>query len=87
MTLSDGLQRGILKCSRSYKTFPVNLKIQWWDIENLVFDAGQIVYKNPDFKNTLYLCTELGKPDYEFEEDGEERTGIFPGKTNISQNV
>lgn len=53
------------------------LKIEWWDIENLVFDAGQIVYTEPKFKNTLYLCTELGKPDYEFEEDGEERDGYF----------
>lgn len=46
------------------------LKIQWYDVENLVFDAGQIVYNNPAFKNVLYLCTELGKPEYPFEEDG-----------------
>ena len=60
------------------------LKIDWWDIENLVFDAGQIVYKNPTFKNMLYLCTELGKPDYEFEEDGEERDGYFFPEKQIS---
>ena len=53
------------------------LKIEWFDVENLVFDAGTIVYQNPQFKNVLYLCTELGKPEYQFEEEGEDRDGYF----------
>lgn len=77
MTLSDGVQTWYSEMFTVVQDVSGYLKIQWWDIENLVFDAGQIVYKNPDFKNTLYLCTELGKPDYEFEEDGEERDGYF----------
>ena len=57
------------------------LKIEWYDVENFVFDAGQIVYQNPKFHNVLYLCTELGKPEYTFEEEGETRDGyFFPGK-------
>ena len=60
------------------------LKIEWYDVENFVFDAGQIVYQNPKFHNVLYLCTELGKPDYEFEEDGETRDGYFFPEKQIS---
>ena len=60
---------------------------QWWDVENLVFDAGQIVYQNPNFRNVLYLCTELGKPDYVFEEEGEERDGYFFPEKQISEKT
>ena len=84
MTLSDGAQTWYSEMFTVVQDVSSYLKIQWWDIENLVFDAGQIVYKNTDFKNTLYLCTELGKPDYEFEEDGEERDGYFFPEKQIS---
>jgi hypothetical protein len=84
MTLSDGVQTWYSEMFTVVQDVSGYLKIQWWDIENLVFDAGQIVYKKQDFKNTLYLCTELGKPDYEFEEDGEERDGYFFPEKQIS---
>lgn len=60
------------------------LKIEWYDVENFVFDAGQIVYQNPKFHNVLYLCTELGKPEYQFEEEGETRDGYFFPEKQIS---
>lgn len=60
------------------------LKIEWYDVENFVFDAGQIVYQNPNFHNVLYLCTELGKPEYPFEEEGETRDGYFFPEKQIS---
>lgn len=63
------------------------LKIEWYDLENSVFDAGQIVYKNPNFKNVLYLNTELGKPEYVFEEDGETRDGYFFPEKQISEKT
>lgn len=60
------------------------LKIEWYDVENFVFDAGQIVYQNPKFHNVLYLCSELGKPEYTFEEEGETRDGYFFSEKQIS---
>lgn len=63
------------------------LKIEWFDIENLVFDAGLVVYQNPQFKNVLYLCTELGKPEYPFEEEGETRDGYFFVEKQISEKT
>lgn len=84
LRISDGVQTWYSEMFTVVQDVSGYLKIDWWDIENLVFDAGQIVYKNPTFKNTLYLCTELGKPDYEFEEDGEERDGYFFPEKQIS---
>lgn len=63
------------------------LKIEWYDVENFVFDAGQIVYQNPKFHNVLYLCAELGKPEYPFEEEGETRDGYFFPEKQISEKT
>ena len=84
MALSDGVQTWYSEMFTVVQDVSAYLKIQWWDVENLVFDAGQIVYTEPNYKNTLYLCTELGKPEYEFEEDGEERDGYFFPEKQIS---
>ena len=55
------------------------IAIQWWDIEDLQMDGGRIVYKNGgvEFRNTLWLQTQLGKPEYTFNEEGETRDGYF----------
>ncbi len=61
------------------------LKLEWWDAENFVMDAGTIVYKNPSFKNVLYLDATIAKPEYRFEEEGEERDGYFFPTKQISE--
>jgi len=84
MRLSDGVQTWYSEMFTVVQDVSGYVKVQWWDIENLVFDAGQIVYTNPTYKNTLYLCTELGKPEYEFEEEGQDRDGYFSPEKQIS---
>lgn len=61
------------------------LKITWWDADDFVMDAGAIVYKNPSFKNVLYLDADLAKPEYPFEEEGETRDGYFFPTKQISE--
>lgn len=53
------------------------LKLEWWDETDLIMDAGAIVYTSPAFKNVLYLPSDIAKPEYQFEEEGEERDGYF----------
>lgn len=57
------------------------LKLEWWDDGDLVLDSGAIVYTNSAgfnlYKNVLYLPTDMAKPDYMFEEEGETRDGYF----------
>lgn len=60
------------------------MKIEWWDIDNMGFDDGAIDYE-PPFKNVLYLCSELGKPEYIFEEEGEDRDGFFFPEKQLSE--
>ena len=61
------------------------LKITWWDVEDFTMDAGTIVYTNPAFKNVLYLHSDLAKPEYPFEEEGETRDGYFFPTKQISE--
>lgn len=61
------------------------LKITWWDVADFVMDAGIIVYTNPAFKNVLYLQSDLAKPEYPFEEEGETRDGYFFPTKQISE--
>ena len=57
------------------------LKIQWYCEEDMYYKGGVITYKDPKFINTLYLETQLGKPEYPFTEESEERDGLlFPIK-------
>lgn len=61
------------------------LKITWWDVSDFTMDAGTIVYTNPSFKNVLYLQSDLAKPEYPFEEEGENRDGYFFPTKQISE--
>lgn len=64
------------------------LKIEWWDVDDFVMDAGRIVYRyngNAQFKNILYLCADIAKPEYIFEEEGETRDGYFFPQKQISE--
>ena len=60
------------------------LNIRWWDAQDLVMDGTRISYAN-EFRNSLWLNTQLGKPEYEFEEEGENRDGYFYPEKMISE--
>lgn len=66
------------------------IKITWWDEKDFVMDGGVIVYKfgnNKQFKNYIYLDSEIAKPTYTFEEEGDERNGYFFPTKQISKKV
>lgn len=65
------------------------LKLEWWDGQDFIMDGCRIVYamnseQHPLFHNKLYLDTQLGKPDYEFDEEGEQRDGYFFPEKQVS---
>lgn len=64
------------------------LKLEWWDVDDFIMDAGAIAYKysnNTQFKNVLYLPSDIAKPEYIFEEEGESRDGYFFPTKQISE--
>lgn len=87
LRISDGVQTWYSDMFTAVSDVSGYLKLEWWDVEDLVFSAGRIVYNDPKFVNRLYLCTELGKPEYPFEEEGEERDGFFFPEKQISEKT
>ena len=61
------------------------LKIEWYNDDDLVFDGGRCVFENPRFHNYLYFAAEVGKPEYTFEEEGEQRDGYFFPEKQLSE--
>lgn len=54
------------------------MRIEWYDVEDFLFDAGAIAYSD-GYKNEMYFDAEIGMPEYEFEEEVAERNGYqFP---------
>lgn len=86
-TLTDGVDTWFSEVFTYVNDLSGYLKIEWYDKENLFFDSGMVVYQNPTFKNRLYFATELGKPDYTFEEDGETRNGYFFPEKQLSEKT
>ena len=86
--LSDGVETWYSEVFTVVNDIEPYLKIEWWDVENFTMDAGTIVYKyagGTQFKNVLYLHSDIAKPEYVFEEDGETRDGYFMPIKQISE--
>jgi len=62
------------------------LKLEYWDFDNFEYEGGEIDYTNL-YRNTVYLQSEVGRPDYNFDETGEKRDGLFFVEKQISEKV
>lgn len=83
--MSDGLNTWWSEVFTAVNDIAPYLKLEWWDEEDFVMDAGTIVYTNPAFKNVVYLDAQVAKPEYIFEEEGETRDGYFYPFKQISE--
>lgn len=64
------------------------LMLEWWDNQDFEMDAGRILYNLPGggtYKNRLYLASDIAKPEYTFDEEGETRDGYFFPTKMISE--
>ena len=62
------------------------LQLVWRNEQDVVLENGRVLYSN-NFANRLLLDTQLGKPEYKFSEEGEERDGYFFPEKQISEKV
>jgi hypothetical protein len=60
------------------------LKLLYWDQDNFIHSDGHIDYSIP-YKNYVYLPTEVGKPEYPFEEVAQKRDGHVFIEKQISE--
>lgn len=62
--------------------------ITYWDNQDFIFQhtEGRLSYAN-NYRNKLYLCTKLAKPDYKIEEVVEDRDGFKFVEKQIQKKV
>lgn len=60
------------------------VQIKWRSYNNLTYAGGVIPYEDEYFSNVLYLDTDIGMPEYPFEEEGETRNGYFFATKQLS---
>lgn len=60
------------------------LTLEWTDEEDITSGGKAFLYENATFINRLFICSEIGKPDYDFIEEGETRDGVFFAEKQIS---
>lgn len=87
MTLYDGVQTWYSEVFTVVQQMQPYLKIEWYDESDMIFEGGRIVYTSPQYHNFLYFASELGKPDYEFTEEGETRDGYFFPEKQLSEKT
>ena len=81
ISISDGVQEWYSDVFTVVDKIDDYLKIDWYCEEDMYYRGGVITYTEPKFINTLYLEAQLGKPEYPFTEESEERDGLlFPIK-------
>ena len=85
--LSDGVQTWYSDVFTMVNDTQPYVSIEWWDLEDLVLQDSRIVYQTVWYRNRLYLCTELGKPEYTFTEEGEDRDGMYFPEKQISEKT
>ena len=83
--MSDGVQTWYSEMFTIVNDISGYLKLEWWDVDDFYMDEGVIIYKSPLFRNKMYLCADIAKPEYIFEEDGETRDGYFFPAKQISE--
>lgn len=85
--ISDGVQRWYSEVFNIVRTVDEYMKIEWWDEEPLYYSGGHIDYEGGKFKNVVYLPTQVGKPEYDFQEEGEKRDGYFFPEKQTSEKI
>jgi hypothetical protein len=86
ITLSDGNATWYSEIITVVQDITPYLKVEWYDVDDLYADCGIISYQN-GYKNVLYFATELGKPEYTFDEEGETRDGYFFAEKQLSKKT
>lgn len=86
ISLSDGTNTWYSEVFTIVDNITDYLKIEYWDSANLIYPAGHIDYAN-SYKNIVYLDTQIGKPEYKFEEEVENRDGYSFVEKQISEKV
>lgn len=82
--LQDGVNTWYSEIFTVVKDLTPYMKLEYSDPYRISYAGGHIDYTAP-YKNYLYIQTEIGTPEYPFEELGQDRDGHFFVEKQISE--
>lgn len=82
---SDGINEWVSDVITVVNSIDDLVLVQWSNEDDFFMDAGAILYHSLGYYNQVYLQAEVAKPEYEFEEEGETRDGVFYPTKQISK--
>lgn len=82
---SDGINEWVSDVITVVNSIDDLVLVQWSNEDDFFMDAGAILYHSLVYFNQVYLQAEVAKPEYEFEDEGETRDGVFYPTKQISK--
>lgn len=84
--LTDGVNEWYSEVFTCVNYLAQYIRVEWRSIYDQPIEDGAILYESAGvpFFNVLYFAAELGKPEYNFEEEGENRDGYFFVEKQVS---
>lgn len=86
LEISDGTNIYYSEIFNIVRSLSSCLKIEYSDVESMLFENGRIDYTD-SFKFNIYLPTQLGRPEYPFTEQVENRDGYTFVEKQISEKT
>lgn len=74
LTMSDGTNTWYSEVFNFVDTTAGLVKLEWWHSGDFCYPSGRIRYNYP-YKGRVYLKTDIGKPEYPFEQTVSKRNG------------
>lgn len=74
LTMSDGTNTWYSEVFNFVDTTAGLVKVEWWHDGDFCYPSGRVRYNYP-YKGRVYLKTDIGKPEYTFEQVVSERNG------------
>lgn len=63
------------------------LKVEWYSYKDIEYKGGRIAYEDNVYSNIMYVMREIGKPSYDFSDDGEDRNGYYYATKQVSEKT
>lgn len=63
------------------------IKVEWTSQNDIIYKGGRLVYEGlgKAYINRMYVKSEIGRPSYEFSEEGNDRNGYYFATKQISE--
>lgn len=87
LSLTDGVDTWYSEVYTIVKDLSKYIKIEYWNANSILYTNGQIDYSTETFRFVVYICSQIGKPEYNFEEEAKKVDGYTFVEKQVSEKT